>query len=89
MAFAYVNGIEIELVECSEGRIFQSKFLDTWGEGIHHIGFHVEDVDKETDNMVKQGLKKFVHDPGKFSYMDAGGVGGAIFEFMKKPSAKQ
>ena len=84
MAFAYLGPMEIELVQCIEGRIFQSRFLDTWGEGIHHIGFFVDDVDAETANLVAKGAKFFVHDPGNFAYVDAGGAGGAIFELMKR-----
>ena len=85
MAFAYLGPMEIELVQCTEGRIFQSRFLDTWGEGLHHIGFYVDDVDAETANLVAQGCKLFIHDPGNFAYLDAGGAGGAIFELIKRP----
>lgn len=85
MAFAYVGPVEIELVQCTEGRIFQSRFLDTWGEGLHHIGCYVDDVDTEVKNLVSQGVKLFIHDPGRFAYLDAGGAGGAIFELIQKP----
>ena len=85
MAFADVGPMQIELVQCTEGRIFQSRFLDTWGEGIHHIGFYVDDVDAEAANLVAQGAKLFIQDPGNFAYLDAGGSGGAIFELMKRP----
>ena len=85
MAFAYLGPVQIELVQCTEGRIFQSRFLDTWGEGVHHIGFYVDDVDAETANLAEQGAKVIIHDPGAFAYLDAGGPGGAIFELMKKP----
>lgn len=84
MAFAYVGPMEIELVQCIEGRIFQSKFLDKWGEGVHHIGFHVDDVDAEAAELTGKGATLLIHDPGKFAYLDAGGPGGAIFELMKK-----
>jgi len=86
MAFAYLGPVQIELVQCTEGRIFQSRFLDTWGEGLHHIGFYVDDVDAEVSNLVAQGARLFIHDPGNFAYLDAGGAGGAIFELMKRPS---
>ncbi len=85
MAFTRVGPVEIELVQCIEGRIFQSRFLDTWGEGIHHIGFYVDDVETEVKKLVAQGVKVFLHDPGRFAYLDAGGVGGAIFELIQKP----
>jgi methylmalonyl-CoA/ethylmalonyl-CoA epimerase len=85
MAFAYIGPMQIELVQCTEGRIFQSRFLDTWGEGLHHIGFYVDDVDAETAKLAAQGAKVLIQDPGMFAYLDAGGPGGAIFELMKKP----
>ena len=86
MAFSYIGPVQIELVQCTEGRIFQSRFLDTWGEGLHHLGFYVDDVDAEASNLVVQGGKLLIQDPGNFAYLDAGGPGGAVFELMKKPS---
>jgi methylmalonyl-CoA/ethylmalonyl-CoA epimerase len=84
MAFTYIGPMQIELVQCIEGRIFQSRFLDTWGEGLHHIGFYVDDVDATVSILVGKGAKLLIHDPGNFAYLDAGGPGGAIFEFMRK-----
>jgi hypothetical protein len=85
MAFAYIGPLQIELVQCTEGRIFQSRFLDVWGEGVHHIGCYVDDVDTEVKKLVSQGVKLFIHDPGRFAYLDAGGAGGAIIELMQTP----
>ena len=84
MAFANVGPLEIELVQCLEGRIFQSKFLDKWGEGVHHLGVFVDDVDAEAKKLVAQGANLLIHDPGQFAYLDAGGPGGAIFELMRR-----
>ncbi len=87
MAFANLGPLHIELVQCTEGRILQSRFLDNWGEGVHHIGFYVDDVDAEAENLIAQGVKLLIRDPGRFAYLDAGGpdTGGAIFELMKRP----
>ncbi len=85
MAFTYVGPLQVELVQCTEGRIFQSRFLDTWGEGVHHIGFYVDDVDAGVKDLVSRGARVLIHDPGRFAYLDAGGVGGAIFELMRRP----
>ena len=84
MAFANIGPVEIELVQCLEGRIFQSKFIDKWGEGVHHLGFYVDDVDAEVKKLITGGATLFIHDPGKFAYLDAGGPGGAIFELMRR-----
>ena len=85
MAFAQVGSVEVELVQCIQGRIFQSRFLDTWGEGVHHIGFKVHDVDEVVKTLVARGARLFLHDPGRFAYLDAGGPGGAIFELIQRP----
>ena len=84
MAFAYIGAIQIELVQCVEGRIVQSRFLEIWGEGVHHVGFQVDDVDATVQHFVSRGAKVVIHDPGYFAYLDAGGPGGAIFEFHRK-----
>jgi methylmalonyl-CoA/ethylmalonyl-CoA epimerase len=84
MAFTYVGNMQIELVQCIEGRIFQSKFSDKWGEGLHHVGFYVDDVDAMVRHLVSKGARLLIHDPGNFAYLDAGGPGGAIFEFMRR-----
>jgi methylmalonyl-CoA/ethylmalonyl-CoA epimerase len=88
MAFTQVGPLEIELVQCTEGRIVQSRFLDTWGEGVHHIGWHVDDVDAAVASLTAQGARLIVHDPGQFAYLDAGGPGGAIFELMQKKDSR-
>jgi methylmalonyl-CoA/ethylmalonyl-CoA epimerase len=84
MAFAYLGPVQIELVQCTEGRIFQSRFLETWGEGLHHLGFYVDDLEAEVAKLVEGGAKLFIHDPGHFAYLDSGGPGGAIFELMQR-----
>ncbi|OLS12490.1 MAG: Glyoxalase/Bleomycin resistance protein /Dioxygenase superfamily [Promethearchaeota archaeon CR_4] len=84
MAFAYLGAMELELVQCTEGKILQSKFIEKWGEGIHHIGFFVDDVDAEVAKLVKDGAHLLVHTPGRFAYMDGGGSGGGIFELMSR-----
>ena len=32
-----------------------------------------------------KGAKPFIHDSGRFAYLDSGGPGGAIFELMQRP----
>ena len=84
LAFAYLGPLQIELVQPVEGRIFQSRFLDTFGEGLHHLGFYVDDVDGEASNLVAQGAKLLITDPGNFAYLESGGPGGVIFELMRR-----
>lgn len=86
LAFAYLGPLQIELIQPLEGRIIQSRFLETLGEGVHHLGFYVNDVDGEVANLQAQGAKLLLTDPGNFAYLDSGGTGGIIFELIKRGS---
>jgi len=83
LAFAYLGTLQIELIQPVEGRIFQSRFLETFGEGLHHLGFYVDDVDREVANLQAQGVKLLLTEPGNFAYLDCGS-GGVIFELIKR-----
>jgi methylmalonyl-CoA/ethylmalonyl-CoA epimerase len=86
LAFASLGGVQLELIQPVEGRIFHSAFLEQHGEGLYHLGFYVDDVDAEAANLVKQGATILNTMPGRFAYMGTGGPGGVIFEVIKRPS---
>jgi len=86
LAFAYLGPLQIELIQPLEGRIIQSRFLETFGEGVHHLGFYVNDVDGEVANLQAQGVKLLLTDPGNFAYLDSGEAEGVIFELIKRGS---
>lgn len=54
MSFANIGPLEIELIE-PVSQCMQKEFLDRKGEGIHHIAFFVEDIDKEAEIMKNKG----------------------------------
>ncbi len=85
LAFANLGPVQIELIQPVEGRIFHSDFLDTFGEGLHHLGFSVDDVDAEAANLVEQGAEVLSSAPGRYAYMGTGGPGGVIFEVIRRP----
>ncbi len=85
MVFTSLGSVQLELIECVEGRLFHSRFLEEHGEGIHHLGFYVDDVDSEAARLVAQGAKVLFANPGSFIYLDSGGPGGVIFELIKRP----
>ena len=45
VAFADLGPIELELIEVLEGSTIHADFLNARGEGIHHIGFRVKDLE--------------------------------------------
>ena len=50
------GGVAIELFWVEEGENLWTDYLKEHGEGIHHIHFSVQDLDEETDIMVKKGF---------------------------------
>jgi len=84
MAFASLGALQIELIQPVEGRIFHSEFLDIHGEGLHHLGFSVDDLDDAVSKLVAQGAKVVSGGQGNFVYLETGGPGGVIFELVKR-----
>jgi len=84
LAFASLGPLQLELIQPVEGRIFHSAFLEEHGEGLHHLGFFVDDLDGEVSNLLAQGARVLSEGPGSYAYLDTGGPGGVIFELVKK-----
>jgi methylmalonyl-CoA/ethylmalonyl-CoA epimerase len=86
LAFADVGPVQIELIQTLEGRSFYSSFIEKNGEGLHHLGVRVDNVDSQAANLVKQGAKILNSRSGSFAYMDTQGPGGVMWEFIRSPN---
>jgi methylmalonyl-CoA/ethylmalonyl-CoA epimerase len=53
VAFVPVGDGEMELIQPLDPSLPQSKFLQTRGQGIHHISLSTDDIDSEVDRMRK------------------------------------
>jgi methylmalonyl-CoA/ethylmalonyl-CoA epimerase len=84
LAFGYMGDLELELIEIKKGKILHSEFLEEHGEGLHHLGFFVDDVDGEAARLVERGAEIILQRPGQWIYLDCGGPGGVIFELMQR-----
>jgi len=54
---AKLGDVELELLEPTEGPQALKESLDAYGEGLHHIGFLVNDLDEAIERGTKAGLK--------------------------------
>jgi 4-hydroxyphenylpyruvate dioxygenase-like putative hemolysin len=88
MATAPLGPIKIEIIEPSDGAILQQEFLENKGEGINHIAFAVDDLEKEKAKLMMKGLKVILTiklpNGAECAYFDARQVGGVIIELVKK-----
>jgi len=82
-----IGSVEMEFLEPVEGETMQSDFLNKHGEGIQHLAFVVEDLDKEVDELVGQGVKLMfkqdLSDGSKYAYFDIGKIGDLRLELVQ------
>lgn len=83
-----IGDILIQIIQPVKGDALWSKFLKTRGEGVNHLAFHVKDIDKQEEWMVKKtGLsipfKSRFPQGGGSTYFDATRVGGTYIEFIE------
>lgn len=84
---AHVGELEFELLQPISGDSIQKEFLETRGEGINHLGFFVDDLNKTVDQLVGRGFKVISRtkraNGGGTAYLDTDKVGGVQFEFVQ------
>ncbi len=86
--FIQIGSLMIELWQPVRGETVQQEFLNSRGEGVNHIAFHVDDLDKERDKLVEKGIPVVfsVKDQnGYMAYFDARKVGNILIELIQPP----
>ena len=56
-SFFKVGDQKIELLETSEPNSTIARFIERRGEGMHHLAFHVENIDEEIERLEKEGFE--------------------------------
>jgi len=91
--FAQSGPIQIELIQPVEGDNIYTEFLQSKGEGLHHLGFQVDDMQSLLAGFAERGIQPvFQRDFGvmAFAYLDTDRVGGVMFELLwTKPRSKE
>ncbi|MCK0178836.1 methylmalonyl-CoA epimerase [Flavobacteriaceae bacterium S0862] len=64
-SFFKVGENKIELLEATNEKSPIAKFIDKKGEGIHHIAFDVDDIEKEINRLKKEGFVVLNEKPKK------------------------
>jgi len=88
-ALLVIGDMEIELIQPIKPDTGVAKFLESKGEGIHHICFEVDDVDKDLESLAgrgvqlidKQGRKGLA---GKIGFVHPKSTKGVLIELAQK-----
>ena len=83
LAHASLGPVQFELIEPVAEKSLWADFLNTHGEGLHHICARVGDVDAAVAKLVAEGGKVMISIPGAMAYVDIGGPGSVILELLK------
>ena len=88
-AMIVVGDIEVELIEPTSSDSGVAKFLEKKGEGVHHICFEVDDVDKELASMADRGIELIDKQgrkglAGKIGFLHPRSTRGVLVELAQK-----
>lgn len=86
LAFIPMGQVTIELIEPIGGPSTWKEFLDTHGEGMHHIAFVIKDTGKVVTYLNGKGIpvaQQGDYTGGMYTYMDSAPQLGAILELLE------
>lgn len=75
VAFIPITDSEVELLESTEPDGPVAKYINARGEGVQHIAFRVEDIDKALEELKEKGVRLIDQTPRN-------GAGGARIAFI-------
>lgn len=92
-AFAQIDqNAHVELLEPTSEESTIHKFIETKGEGIHHLCFKVTDVKKKVSELSLQGYKFIYPEPRigaggcLVNFIHPKSTGGVLIEISQRPS---
>jgi methylmalonyl-CoA/ethylmalonyl-CoA epimerase len=86
--FRVGEGMEIDLMEPTGPESTVAKFLETRGEGLHHIALEVDDINQELKAMEKKGFRLIDEEgregvAGQIGFLHPKSVNGVLVELLQ------
>jgi methylmalonyl-CoA/ethylmalonyl-CoA epimerase len=92
LALTQVGDVMYELIEPVDGPSSYEEFLNEHGEGLHHLGYFVDDIDVAIEEMESKGYPLLqsgrgmgTRNDGGYAYFETGGALGCIVEAIEMP----
>lgn len=74
LAFLNMGSLQLELIEPVGGPSTWQEFLDTHGEGVHHIAFRIKGMEEQIAFLQDQGMpavQRGDYTGGRYAYIDS------------------
>jgi methylmalonyl-CoA epimerase len=90
IAFLMANDVEIELLESTRPGTPIATFIERKGEGIHHLCFEVDDIERELDAYKQKGARLIDETPRrgaqgeKIAFIHPKSTGSVLVELIEK-----
>jgi len=94
-ALTRLGSLQLELIEVIRGKCCQGDYLEEKGEGLHHIGTFVNDLDESLATVKQNGIEVLQIGTAvrslRFAYLDTAVELGIVIEFIQigKPKKKE
>ncbi len=89
MGWSRFGSVSLEILQHTKGRSIYKDYLEKDGEGFHHIGLRVKDMDEAVKLFKKRGVEVSQDGAwgktgveGKFAYLETDPVGGLTLEIL-------
>ena len=90
VGMAQIGPVQFELIQILEGESIHRESLEQKGEGLHHLGFFVRDLENRLRaceragiEVLQRGTLKQVGLTIEYAYLDTVATGGVIFEYIE------
>ncbi len=90
VAFLPIGDTEIELLESTDPEGPIAKYIDKKGEGVQHIAYRVDDIEKAIADMLSKGVKMIDEKPrygaggAKIAFCHPKSTNGVLVEFCQR-----
>ena len=91
-SFFNVGGVKVELLEATHSESPVARFIEKKGEGIHHLAFEVDDIEKTLKQKVQEGFTAInaTPKPGAdnklVAFLHPKSTGGVLIEICQEKS---
>ena len=89
-----VGGSQLEFIQPTDHEGSVARFIERRGEGLHHVCFEVEDLQRTLDNLDAKGVELIDKEPrqglsGMIAFLHPRSTGGVLIELVDQDTVRR